>query len=124
MNRSVAAQRRKRLLALVNSLPEATATPCGDHHLSLEVHGKRFGYYLEDHHGDGRLAINCKAAVGVNQSLAEKAPERFHVPKYVGRFGWVGLWLDTPDIDWREVQGILTDAYRRTAPKRLSINLQ
>jgi hypothetical protein len=119
MKTSNIARRRKRLLDLVESLPEATATPCGDRHLSLEVRRKRFGYFLDDHHGDGRLALNCKAASGVNQTLAARSPERFHVPKYVGHHGWIGLWLDLPDIDWAEVREILTDAYRLTASNRL-----
>jgi hypothetical protein len=75
-----AAERRKRLIALVKSSPEATATPVGDSHLSLEVCGKRFGWFLDDHHGDGRLALNLKAPPGANQTLAAKASERFHVP--------------------------------------------
>lgn len=45
--------------------------------------------------------------------------ERFHVPKYVGHHGWVGLWLDLPDIDWSEIGDLLADAYRMTAPKTL-----
>ena len=119
MNKSLVAQRRKRFLELIASLPEATATPCGDQHLSLEVRGKRFGYFLENHHGDGRLALNCKAASGVSHTLVAKAPARFHIPKHLGHHGWLGLWLDLPDIDWTETHEVITDAYRLVAPKRL-----
>jgi len=123
ISRSVVARRRSRIVALVESLPDAKATVCGNEHLSLEVRGKRFGYYLDDHHGDGRVAINCKIEPGANQTLADFAPERFHIPAYLGSRGWTGLWIDLPHIDWDEVQGILIDAYRLTAPKRLVAQL-
>jgi hypothetical protein len=118
-NRSVIARRRARIVSLIESLPDATVTAPGGQHLSLEVRGKRFGYYLDDHHGDGRVALNCKAEPGANQSLADFAPERFHIPAYVGPRGWIGLWIDLPKIDWDEVQSLIIDAYRLTAPKRL-----
>jgi hypothetical protein len=87
--------------------------------ISLEVCQKRFGWYLDNHHGDRRLAINCKAPRGVAQRLVKNAPDRFHIPKFVGRLGWIGLWLDTPRIDWAEVEAILVGAYRLTASKKL-----
>jgi hypothetical protein len=122
-NRSAVALRRARIVALVESLPEATVSAAGDKHLSLEVRGKRFGYYLDDHHGDGRVALNCKAEPGANQSLADFAPERFHVPPYLGPRGWIGLWIDLQKINWDEVHSIIVDAYRLTAPKRLVAQL-
>ena len=122
VSKSVAASRRVRVVAFVESLPEATASASGKH-LSLEVRGKRFGYYLEDHHGDGRVALNCRAEPGGNQTLVDFAPERFHIPAYLGPRGWVGLWLDLPRIDWDEVESLIVDAYRLTAPKRLVAQL-
>jgi hypothetical protein len=118
MTRKVAAERRARIVAILKGFPE-TATVTAGNHLSIEVRQKRFGWYLDDHHGDGRLAINCKAPRGVAQQLANHAPDRFHIPKYVSHLGWVGLWLDTPQVDWAEVEAILAGAYRLTAPKKL-----
>jgi hypothetical protein len=122
MTRKVSAERRARVIAIVESLPEASVVAAGNH-LSLEARKKRFGWYLDDHHGDGRLAINCKAPRGVAQQLASHAPDRFHIPKYVSHLGWVGLWLDTPQVDWAEVEAILMGAYRLTAPKKLIAEL-
>ena len=122
-SRSVVARRRLRIVALVESLPEAAATACGNQHLSLEVRGKRFGYYLDNHHGDERVALNCKAEPGANQTLADFGPERFHIPAYLGPRGWVGLWIDLSSINWDEVESILVDAYRLTAPKQLVAQL-
>jgi hypothetical protein len=124
LSEKVTADRRKQLIGLVNSLPEAAAVPTGDGHLSLEVRGKRFGWFLDDHHGDGRLALNLKAPRGVNRSLVTNASGRFHVPKYLGHHGWIGVWLDSPAPDWSEIKTLLEDAYHLTAPKRLVKFLQ
>jgi hypothetical protein len=122
LTQKIAAERRDRVVAIVEGLPEATAIASGNH-LSLEVRQKRFGWYLDDHHGAGRLAINCKAPRGIAQELAKHAPDRFHIPNFVGHLGWVGLWLDTPQVDWTEVEAILVGAYRLTAPKKLIAEL-
>jgi hypothetical protein len=122
ITRKVAAERRARVIIIVEGFPEADTVATGNH-LSLEVRQKRFGWYLDDHHGDGRLAINCKAPRGVAQRLAKHAPDRFHIPNYVGHLGWAGLWLDTPQVDWAEVEAILVGGYRLTAPKKLIAEL-
>jgi len=111
------AKRRERVADLVRSLPEAIVE--GEQHLGFTVRGRRFGWLLQDHHGDGRLALHCKAAPGINRALAEAYPDRFHVPPYVGGKGWLGLWLDLATIDWDEVAGVMRDAYRLVATKRL-----
>jgi hypothetical protein len=115
------AARKARVVTIVESLPEAKAV--GDRHLSLEVRGRRFGWLLDDHHGDGRLAINCRAEPGMSGRLVADGPERFHVPAYLGHRGWIGLWLDVPKTNWAEVHRLLADAYVMTAPKRLLAEL-
>ena len=40
------------------------------------------------------------------------------MPPYVGHRGWVGVWLDV-ELDWDEVEGLVDESYRMTAPKRL-----
>ena len=72
----------------------------------------------DDHHGDGRLAIWCPAPPGVQADLAEREPDRFFVPPYVGHRGWLGVRLDV-DVDWNEIAGIIDEAYRLVAPKTL-----
>jgi hypothetical protein len=118
------AKRRARVVSIVESFPQATATVAGDQHLSLEVKGRRFGYLLDDHHGDGRLAINVRAEAGASERLTAAGPDRFHIPAYVGHRGWIGLWLDLPSVDWGEVYRLLADAYVMTAPKRLLDELE
>ena len=77
-----------------------------------------FVMYLDDHHGDGRLALWCAAPLGVQEQLVELEPVRFFRPPYVGHRGWLGVRLDI-DPDWDEIAIICTDAYRQVAPKRL-----
>jgi hypothetical protein len=83
------------------------------------VRGKRaFLMVLENHHGDGRFAIWCAAAPGMQAMLVQADPERFFVPPYVGHRGWLGVRLDRA-LDWDEIAGIAEDAYAEVAPARL-----
>ena len=83
------------------------------------VRGKRsFAMVLTNHHGDGRLAVWCAAAEGVQQLLVEADPDRFFRPPYVGHRGWLGLRLDRP-FEGDELAGILEDAYAEVAPAKL-----
>jgi hypothetical protein len=34
------------------------------------------------------------------------------------------VYLDVPDVDWAEIEEIVTDAYRHVAPKRLVAQLE
>jgi hypothetical protein len=79
---------------------------------------KTFVTFVDNHHGDGRLAIWCHAPLGVQEMLVEQDPERFFVPPYVGHRGWVGVRLER-NADWDEVADLIEDAYRMVAPKRL-----
>jgi hypothetical protein len=79
---------------------------------------KTFVMFLDDHHGDGRLAIWCAAPPGVQEQLVEQEPRRFFRPPYVGHRGWLGVELDV-DPDWDEVAEICADAYRQVAPKTI-----
>ena len=110
-------KQRQRIAKFLATLPEGEAKSVG-RHMSLEVRNKRFGWFLVDHHGDGRVAINCKASAEMHDILQQLAPAHFHVPKY-GNKAWVGLWLDGPKLDWSAVELALREAYTRTAPKKL-----
>jgi hypothetical protein len=83
------------------------------------VRGKRpFVMVLRNFHGDGRFAIWCAAAEGVQEMLVEADPEKFFRPPYVGHRGWLGVRLDR-GLDWDEVAGIVEDAYAEIAPEKL-----
>ena len=75
-----------------------------------------FVMFLDDHHGDGRLALWCAAPEGVQAELVQLEPDRFFRPPYVGHRGWLGVLLCTPDRD--ELAAVVLDAYRCTASAR------
>lgn len=83
------------------------------------VRGKKSFAMSSDHHHDDRLGFWCAAPPGVQQELIETEPTRFFRPPYVGTRGWLGVYLDVPDVDWDEIAAIVTEAYRVVAPAKL-----
>jgi hypothetical protein len=112
-------ERRDRLVDICASLPEVQVTALGrrKEHRSFLVRKKIFAYYLEDHHGDGKVALWCKAGPGEQGRLVEEDPRRFFVPAYLGPKGWVGVRLDLGTVDWTEVAYLVRSAYRMTASR-------
>ena len=81
--------------------------------------GKRsFVMFVDNHHHDGRLALWCAAAEGVQAAVVDADPERYFVPPYVGHRGWIGVRLDR-GLGWDEVAGVIEDAHEAVtgAPK-------
>ncbi len=112
-------RRLVRLTKICLALPEATRH-CTGRHAGFLVRKKTFAYFLDDHHGDGIVAVTCKVLPGDNVALAAASPARFYIPAYIGPRGWVALRLDIGDIDWDEVTELVLGSYLRTAPKRLA----
>jgi hypothetical protein len=109
---------RERLVAVAAALPGVETAD--DHgHTGFELRGKRIGWLLAGHHGDGRLALWAKAPAGEQEALVSTDPRRYFVPPYLGHRGWVGALVDrASDPDWDEVAGLLEQAWRMTAGKR------
>jgi predicted DNA-binding protein (MmcQ/YjbR family) len=84
------------------------------------VRKKTFAYYLDDHHGDGIVALSCKVLPHENAALVAASPARFYLPAYIGPRGWVALRLDVGDVDWDEVTELVAGSYMLVAPKRLA----
>jgi predicted DNA-binding protein (MmcQ/YjbR family) len=112
-------RRLARFAEICLGFPEATRQESG-RHASFVVRKKTFAYYLDDHHGDGIIAVCCKTAFGENAERASAEPERFYLPAYIGPRGWVALRLDGGAIDWDEVTELAVESYRLVAPKRLA----
>ena len=106
----------ERLRALCTALPEVTEKL--SHGEPTWFVRKSFVMFA-DHHHDDRLAFWCAAPPGAQEELVAADPGRFFRPPYVGGRGWLGVYLDVPDVDWTEIAEIVTDAYRQVAPKRL-----
>lgn len=108
-----------RLSKISLALPEVTRWFNGQH-ASFLIRKKTFAYFLNDHHGDGIVAVACKVLPGDNEALSKVHPRRFFLPAYIGPRGWVGLRLDMGEIDWDEVSELVRGSYRLIAPKRLA----
>lgn len=118
ISKTTATHCRERVSAFVATVRGARSVPVGNGHLSLEIGGRRFGWLLDDHHGDGRVALHLKAPKGARERLMAYAPHTFHVPKHLGRHGWIGVWLDTPAPDWTEVGELIQSASELTGAGR------
>lgn len=108
----------ERLTQICHSLPECEID--GDQHHKVTVAGKTMGWHTVDHHGDGRISLSLRASRGENEALVASDPDKFFMPPYVAHHGYVGVYLDRPQVDWEEVRELVTDAYIVAAPKRLS----
>jgi phosphoribosylglycinamide formyltransferase-1 len=109
----------KHLTAIALALPETRRELSGSH-ATFRVRKKTFAYFLDNHHGDGIVAVTCKVLPEENAVLVTAQPKRYYLPAYIGSRGWVALRLDLPKIDWSEVRELLLASYLLTAPKRLA----
>ncbi len=112
----------RRVREICLALPEVTERPSHGSPAWFIRDKKTIVMFLDDHHGDGRLALWCAAPPGVQALMVDEDPVRFFVPPYVGHRGWLGVRLDI-DVDWDEVAGIVEDAFRTIAPKTLVARL-
>ncbi len=78
--------------------------------------------YHDNHRGDSRVSLWCPVPVELQEALVGADPERFFKPQASssGTFSnWIGVLLDTPNVNWDEVAAILEEAYLNVAPKAL-----
>lgn len=109
--------RRLRLLSAVClGLPEAERINCGAH-ADFRVRGRIFAYFLRNHGGDGITAACFKARLGEHIERVKESPDRFYLPRFIGRRGWLGLRLDQGDINWDEVRALAAVSYDLAASK-------
>jgi len=112
-----------RLTRICLALPESVREYNGQH-AGFLVKKRTFAYFLNDHHGDGMVAVTCKVLPGDNKALAAAQPARFYVPAYIGPKGWVALRLDAGEIDWDEVADLVAGSYCLVGPKKLAAAIQ
>ncbi len=70
----------------------------------------------------GRLAVTVKAPRGAQEVLVAYDPERYFVPAYVGKAGWIGIALDGR-VDWDQVAALIEQSWRMIAPKKVAAKL-
>lgn len=93
------------------SLPEAEERETWDT-ATFRVRNKIFVMFDEK---ERHLWI--KSTHDEQQALIAMDPEAFFFPSYVGSKGWVGVVISKADRG--EVEDLITEAWRLTAPKRL-----
>lgn len=69
---------------------------------------------------NGRLGIWCKSERSVRDALVDADPDRFFVPPYLGKAGWIGIRLDEP-MEQSELADFISESYCMIAPKRLAL---
>ncbi|MFE2720894.1 MmcQ/YjbR family DNA-binding protein [Kitasatospora sp. NPDC059327] len=97
--------------AMALALPEAAQQPTWEIE-TLRVRTKIFAMGSPD-----GGSVSVKASHEDQRELLAAEPEVFSYPPYVGRHGWVGVRLDR--VDPEELRELLTEAWRRAAPKRM-----
>ena len=107
----------ERVRAICLALPDVTERPSHGSPTWFIKDKRSFVMYLDDHHGDGRLALWCAAPEGAQEMLVEAAGEHYFRPPYVGHRGWVGVRLDR-DVGWDEIAGVVEDAHETVATRR------
>ena len=115
-------QKLQKVTDICLALPSTDCTRGGSH-ATYRVRGKVFAYFLDDHHGDGIVSVCVKSARGENVDRARLDPDRFYLPAYIGPRGWFGMRLDRGRVAWREVEEVVEQSYRLTAPKALLTKL-
>jgi len=111
---------RGRVRELAMALPEADEVMSHGMPCFGIVKGKKFAYFTEDHHGDGKIALLVKISGGDEQAaLIELDEDRYYRPAYFGD-GWVGIRLDLGDTDWDAIGEWLRKSWLAVAPKKLA----
>jgi hypothetical protein len=104
------AQTLARVRKICLAFPEATERPSHGSPAFFVNDKSTFVMFMNDHHGDGRLAIWCAAPPGAQEALIALDAERFFRPAYVGHRGWVGVRLDVRP-DWKHIAATIEDGY-------------
>jgi hypothetical protein len=115
---SAGARATERIRKLCLALPEVTER-LSHGEATWFVQGKRVFVMMSDQHHDDRVAFTCPAPEGAQAVMVANQPHKFYRPPYVGHLGWLGVYLDVPDVDWDEIADLLSDAYRQVAPAKL-----
>ncbi|MBA3941025.1 MAG: phosphoribosylglycinamide formyltransferase [Sphingopyxis sp.] len=111
---------RGKVRELALALPEADEVTSHGMPCFGIVKGKKFAYFTEDHHGDGKIAILVKISGADEQAaLIELDEERYYRPAYFGD-GWIGIRLDLGDTDWDAIGEWLRKSWLAVAPKKLA----
>jgi hypothetical protein len=108
---------REPLRAICSALPNVTEKTSHGELAWFTGSGKRARQFATtwDHHHDDRNAVVMAAPLGVQERLLADEPARYFRPPYVGSRGWIGIYLDTGEVDWDLIELHLRDAHATIA---------
>jgi predicted DNA-binding protein (MmcQ/YjbR family) len=101
-----------RVRSLCLALPEASEVEAWGHP-TFRAGKKMFAACGDE---NGRLTLGLKVGFERQDELLED--ERFYPTPYAAHQGWVSLRIDST-ADWDEVRGLIREAYRQVALKRM-----
>ena len=85
-------------------------------HATWRVRKKAFAYFLDNHHGDGIVAVCVRVPLAEARTMIAADPKRLYSPAYIGPRGWLGVRLDTARVDWTFVARLVAESHRKVAP--------
>lgn len=98
------------------SLPETAEVPAWEGEVTFRVRNKIFVMEQER-----QAHASLKATPLIQADLVDCDPVTFAPAAYVGRFGWVNADLARIDLD--ELESLIRQAWRMTAPRKLASTL-
>lgn len=104
-----------RLKRLTARLPDVTVERDGFGHSVLKV-GKRSFVIVGEGDGD-RPTLSIKTDPVTQDLLVRQGT--FERTPFIGQHGWVTAWGRASDLPWGTIDGLVEDAWRSVAPKRL-----
>ena len=102
----------KRVRGICLTLPEAREVEAWGHP-TFRAGKKMFAGFGADVDG-----LNIGLAMGYERQDELLNDKRFFPTPYAARLGWVSLHIDRK-TDWKELQGLIREAYRQVALKRM-----
>ena len=75
-----------------------------------------FASFVDNHHGDGHVAVWIPAGPGVQEALIEEDPVAYFRPPYVGGAGWVGVELSR--VEDEQLGALIREAFRLITAKK------
>jgi hypothetical protein len=105
----------ERVTSICTALPGATCERDG-RHATYRFGKKAFAYFLDNHHGDGFIAVCVRGDRRAQSRTIAAEPKKYFSPAYIGPRGYLGIRVDARRVDWRDVAERIAAAYRSVVP--------
>ncbi len=98
---------------LVARLPEAVEIETWGHP-TFRAGKKMFAAFGSK---NGQTSMSVKATKQEQADALDSDSGCYYVPDYVGKHGWLGIFVD--EVDWETIESMLIRGYRQQALKRM-----